>query len=93
MELEAELIDMEKQMRILANRNSDFSDLRREIDNKRLELQSLEDDLDQCERRLNMLDDKLSGQTVLEKRRLERGYEAEKDVAKMKNDYSKLLVD
>jgi len=42
--------------------------------------------LEDINKKIETLDDKLSGQTILEKRRLERGFEAEKDFAKVKNE-------
>lgn len=33
----------------------------------------------------------MTNQTVVEKRRIDRGWEAEKECAKIKNEYSKLL--
>jgi len=40
---------------------------------------------------LKTIDEKLTNQTVVEKRRIDRGWEAEKECAKLKNEYSKLL--
>lgn len=35
---------------------------------------------------LKIIDEKLSSQTIVEKRRIDRGWEAEKESAKIKND-------
>lgn len=86
MEFETDLLEKEKQMRANASRNCEFSDLRRLVDEKRHKLNNLEEELEDINRRINNLDDKLSGQTIIEKRRLERGFEAEKDYAKIKGE-------
>jgi len=86
MQFDNDLTMKEKEMRVNASRNIDFSELRRLVDLKRNELSSLESELDDLNRKIETLDDKLSGQTLLEKRRQERGFEAEKDFARVKND-------
>lgn len=80
-------------MRVNASRTSDFAQLRREVNDKRSELDNIDYEIEEIDRRLNTLDEKLSGQTVIEKRRVERGFEAEKEFSKIKNEYSKLIVD
>jgi len=86
MQFDNDLTIKEKEMRVNASRNIDFSELRRLVDLKRNELSALESELDDLNRKIETLDDKLSGQTLLEKRRQERGFEAEKDFARVKND-------
>jgi len=86
MQFDNDLTIKEKEMRVNASRNIDFSELRRLVDQKRNELSALESELDDLNRKIETLDDKLSGQTLLEKRRQERGFEAEKDFARVKND-------
>jgi len=42
MQFDTELTSKEKEMRVNASRNCDFTDLRREVDNKRNQLSQLE---------------------------------------------------
>lgn len=92
--LEAEIAEIDRDINEdkgdIQNRDT-ISQLNEDLISKKNVYDELARDIEKYNSNLKTIDEKLTNQTVVEKRRIDRGWESEKECAKLKNEYSRLL--